>query len=109
MSSDLAAIAVGIIAWQVRASTGCPAGVAVQKTRDVMYGKYGAATPTAGTTFQIIAEAVERASAVPATETYVVQCYHDVAPRRRCKRMVRIPSGQVMGLCYQHGGESGVQ
>lgn len=109
MSDPLSAIALGLVAWQVRSATGCPAGVAVETSRKVMYGKYGAATPTPNNMFQIISEAVEVASATPVTETYVVQCYHELAPRKRCKRMVRIPSGQVMALCYQHGGESGVQ
>jgi hypothetical protein len=107
MGDPLAALAVGVIAWQVRAATGCPAGIAVEAAQHVMFRKFGAYTPTAATTFRIISETVDRVSAVPVTDAYVVQCYHDVAPRKRCKRTLRIPSGQVMGLCYQHGGEDG--
>lgn len=108
MSDPLSAVVLGVIAWQVRAATGCPAGIAIEKSRDVMIGKYGASTPTPNTTFQIISEAVERASTVPVTDTYVVRCYKQRTPKsqERCKRLIRIPSGQVMGLCYQHGGGS---
>jgi hypothetical protein len=109
MSDPLAAVVVGVIAWQARAATGCPAGIAVDAAQHVMFRQFGACTPTAATTFRIISETVARVSAVPVTDTYVVQCYHDVAPRKRCKRTLRIPSGQVMGLCYQHGGENGAK
>jgi hypothetical protein len=108
MSDPLAALAVGVIAWQVRVATGCPAGVAVEAAQYVMFRKFGAYTPTAATTFRIISETVDRVSGVPVTDTYVVQCYHTARRTlKRCKRMIRIPSGQVMGLCYQHGGENG--